>query len=118
MNWTLGLPFIRTSPDHGTAYDIAGKGKADPFSMLAAMQLAARLAKSARDRVYLTAADKLSADPSNEGCHRTVMEAVQACRMARDMARESPFNVQANAHFAKFAEAARFAPHLTRAVAE
>ena len=31
VNWTLGLPFIRTSPDHGTAYDIAGQGKAEPF---------------------------------------------------------------------------------------
>jgi 4-hydroxythreonine-4-phosphate dehydrogenase len=35
VNWTLGLPFIRTSPDHGTAYDIAGKGVADPGSMIA-----------------------------------------------------------------------------------
>ncbi len=44
VNWTLGLPFIRTSPDHGTAYDIAGQGKADPSSMSAALQLAKRLA--------------------------------------------------------------------------
>jgi len=44
VNWTLGLPMIRTSPDHGTAYDIAGKGIADPSSMIAAIQLAARLA--------------------------------------------------------------------------
>ena len=36
VNWTLGLPFIRTSPDHGTAYDIAGKGIANPSSMIAA----------------------------------------------------------------------------------
>jgi 4-hydroxythreonine-4-phosphate dehydrogenase len=45
VNWTLGLPFIRTSPDHGTAYDIAGKGVADPGSMIAALQLANQLAK-------------------------------------------------------------------------
>lgn len=45
VNWTLGLPFIRTSPDHGTAYDIAGQGKADPSSMLAAIKLAKQLAK-------------------------------------------------------------------------
>jgi 4-hydroxythreonine-4-phosphate dehydrogenase len=45
VNWTLGLPFIRTSPDHGTAYDIAGQGKADPQSMLAAIRLAKRLAQ-------------------------------------------------------------------------
>ncbi len=44
VNWTLGLPFIRTSPDHGTAYDIAGKGMADPSSMRAAIDLARRLA--------------------------------------------------------------------------
>jgi 4-hydroxythreonine-4-phosphate dehydrogenase len=44
VNWTLGLPFIRTSPDHGTAYDIAGRGQADPSSMRAALQLARRLA--------------------------------------------------------------------------
>ncbi len=43
INWTLGLPFIRTSPDHGTAYDIAGKGGANPSSMMAAIQLAKQL---------------------------------------------------------------------------
>jgi 4-hydroxythreonine-4-phosphate dehydrogenase len=44
VNVTLGLPIIRTSPDHGTALEIAGKGKADHRSMLAAVQLACRLA--------------------------------------------------------------------------
>ncbi len=43
VNVTLGLPFVRTSPDHGTAFDIAGRGVADPSSMIAALQLAARL---------------------------------------------------------------------------
>jgi 4-hydroxythreonine-4-phosphate dehydrogenase len=42
VNVTLGLPFVRTSPDHGTAYDIAGTGKADPSSMIAAIEYAAR----------------------------------------------------------------------------
>jgi 4-hydroxythreonine-4-phosphate dehydrogenase len=46
INWTLGLPFIRTSPDHGTAYDIAGKGVANPGSMIAAIRLAKQLAKN------------------------------------------------------------------------
>ena len=46
VNWTLGLPFIRTSPDHGTAYDIAGQGRANPSSMLAAIRLAKQLARS------------------------------------------------------------------------
>jgi 4-hydroxythreonine-4-phosphate dehydrogenase len=50
VNWTLGLPFIRTSPDHGTAYDIAGKGVADPSSMTAAIRLAKQLAASALKR--------------------------------------------------------------------
>ncbi len=44
VNVTLGLPFPRTSPDHGTALDIAGKGIADPSSMIQAMLLAATLA--------------------------------------------------------------------------
>ena len=44
VNVTLGLPIIRTSPDHGTAYDIAGQGRADPTSLLAALDLAAELA--------------------------------------------------------------------------
>ena len=43
VNVTLGLPIARTSPDHGTAYDIAGKGMADPTSLIAAIELAARL---------------------------------------------------------------------------
>jgi 4-hydroxythreonine-4-phosphate dehydrogenase len=43
VNVTLGLPFPRTSPDHGTAFDIAGTGTADPSSMRAALELAARL---------------------------------------------------------------------------
>ncbi len=45
VNWTLGLPFIRTSPDHGTAYDIAGRGIASPSSMTAAIRLAKQLAR-------------------------------------------------------------------------
>jgi 4-hydroxythreonine-4-phosphate dehydrogenase len=45
VNWTLGLPFVRTSPDHGTAYDIAGQGKASPSSMRAAIRLAKQLAQ-------------------------------------------------------------------------
>jgi 4-hydroxythreonine-4-phosphate dehydrogenase len=44
VNVTLGLPFVRTSPDHGTAFDIAGTGSADPTSLIAALRLAARLA--------------------------------------------------------------------------
>ena len=48
VNVTLGLPFPRTSPDHGTAYDIAGKGKADPSSMIEAVGLAASMARGGR----------------------------------------------------------------------
>ncbi|MFN4101577.1 MAG: 4-hydroxythreonine-4-phosphate dehydrogenase PdxA [Pararhodobacter sp.] len=46
VNVTLGLPFVRTSPDHGTAYDIAGKGVADPSSMRAAMVMAGEMAQA------------------------------------------------------------------------
>ncbi len=46
VNTTLGLSFIRTSPDHGTAYDIAGKGVANPSSLLEAIKMAAKMAKN------------------------------------------------------------------------
>lgn len=45
VNVTLGLPFVRTSPDHGTAFDIAGTGRANPASLVEALRLAARLAR-------------------------------------------------------------------------
>jgi 4-hydroxythreonine-4-phosphate dehydrogenase len=47
VNVTLGLPFVRTSPDHGTAFDIAGSGRANPSSLVAALRLAARLSAAA-----------------------------------------------------------------------
>jgi 4-hydroxythreonine-4-phosphate dehydrogenase len=50
VNVTLGLPFPRTSPDHGTALDIAGTGKADASSMRAALELAVRLALKRAER--------------------------------------------------------------------
>jgi 4-hydroxythreonine-4-phosphate dehydrogenase len=50
VNVTLGLPFVRTSPDHGTAFDIAGTGRADPTSLIAALQLATRLSLRAQPR--------------------------------------------------------------------
>ncbi|MCC5956713.1 MAG: 4-hydroxythreonine-4-phosphate dehydrogenase PdxA [Natronohydrobacter sp.] len=46
VNVTLGLPFVRTSPDHGTAYGIAGQGVADPSSLVAALRMAARMAEA------------------------------------------------------------------------
>ncbi|MEY3251399.1 MAG: hypothetical protein RL227_372, partial [Pseudomonadota bacterium] len=45
VNVTLGLPFVRTSPDHGTAFDIAGRGVADPASLIAALAMARQLAR-------------------------------------------------------------------------
>jgi 4-hydroxythreonine-4-phosphate dehydrogenase len=50
VNVTLGLPIIRTSPDHGTAYDIAWRGKANPSSMIAAICVAVRLARNKNER--------------------------------------------------------------------
>jgi len=49
VNVTLGLPFVRTSPDHGTAFDIAGTGQADATSMIAAIQMAAQMATARKD---------------------------------------------------------------------
>jgi len=46
VNVTLGLPFIRTSPDHGTAFDIAGQGIANPSSMIEAIRMAHRMASN------------------------------------------------------------------------
>jgi 4-hydroxythreonine-4-phosphate dehydrogenase len=51
VNVTLGLPFVRTSPDHGTAFDIAGTGTADPSSLIAALKLAARLTATSDARM-------------------------------------------------------------------
>jgi 4-hydroxythreonine-4-phosphate dehydrogenase len=48
VNVTMGLPIIRTSVDHGTAYDIAGKGTANPASLLAAVRMAAGMAAKVR----------------------------------------------------------------------
>jgi 4-hydroxythreonine-4-phosphate dehydrogenase len=50
VNVTLGLPIIRTSVDHGTAFDIAWQGKADPTSLYSAVQVAADLAKGRRKK--------------------------------------------------------------------
>jgi 4-hydroxythreonine-4-phosphate dehydrogenase len=46
VNVTLGLPFVRTSPDHGTGFDIAGKGIANPTSLIEALRLAQRMARA------------------------------------------------------------------------
>ena len=51
VNVTLGLPIVRTSPDHGTAFDIAGRGLARPDSLIAAIKLADQLAKARTDQV-------------------------------------------------------------------
>jgi len=57
VNWTIGLPIVRTSPDHGTAFSIAGTSAASEGSMKAAIELAARLA-SARMAASALAAQK------------------------------------------------------------
>ncbi len=54
VNWSVGLPFVRTSPDHGTAFDIAGRGQADPSSMKAAVELAIRLAMASPSQAAST----------------------------------------------------------------
>ena len=59
VNVTLGLPFIRTSPDHGTAFDIAGTGLANPSSLIAALKLAKKLSASLRQWLRASAHDGL-----------------------------------------------------------
>jgi 4-hydroxythreonine-4-phosphate dehydrogenase len=54
VNITLGLPIIRTSPDHGTAFDIVGRNKANPGSMRAAIELAINLAVKKQNRLEST----------------------------------------------------------------
>ncbi len=61
VNVTLGLPIVRTSVDHGTAYDIAGTGQADPSSLVAAIRLAAQI---------VTNRNRLSGDSCDESCKR------------------------------------------------
>lgn len=55
VNYTAGLPIVRTSPDHGTAYDIAGKGLADPSSLRAAIYMACDIYRNRREHRELTA---------------------------------------------------------------
>ncbi len=61
VNVTLGLPFIRTPPDHGTAFDIAGTGTADPSSLIEALRLAHRLAQADRAGAQSPSLDRLPA---------------------------------------------------------
>ncbi len=70
VNVTLGLPFVRTSPDHGTAFDIAGKGVADPASLIAALKLAARHGRDRRARWLCTVADACPAGAPAWRCGR------------------------------------------------
>jgi len=60
VNMTLGLPFVRTSPDHGTAFNIAGKMAADPASMMAAISLASRLAGNRQPAFHRICSQKAS----------------------------------------------------------
>ena len=55
VNYTAGMPFIRTSPDHGTAYDIAGKNLADPQSFIEAIFMAIKIFKNRTENLELLA---------------------------------------------------------------
>ena len=59
VNVTLGLPIVRTAPDHGTAFDIAGQDRADPRPMAAAIRMAAECAAHARRRRLSAAPEPL-----------------------------------------------------------
>lgn len=74
VNWTLGLPFIRTSPDHGTAYDIAGRGVANPSSMIAAIRLARQLARRRGGRMTNDAMTKECPSPNAQAPIRSPLK--------------------------------------------
>ena len=80
VNVTLGLPFVRTSPDHGTAFDIAGTGRADPASLIAALQLAARLVRM-RSRPL-----RMTTTPAETGV-RALMSAIDDLPPLREVIR-------------------------------
>jgi 4-hydroxythreonine-4-phosphate dehydrogenase len=65
VNITLGLPFVRTSPDHGTAYSLAATGRASPTSFLHALDLAARLARGGPAETGLRASERDRRDPND-----------------------------------------------------
>ena len=60
VNWTLGLPFVRTSPDHGTAYNLFGQGNANPSSMIAAIRLCCQLVGASPARVPISGISTLN----------------------------------------------------------
>ena len=80
VNVTLGLPFIRTSPDHGTAFDIAGTGKANPSSLIAALQLAARMVGGAsQDERRSTTCRRCATSFANTPCRRANRSVRTSC---------------------------------------
>src|SRR3546814_13319071 len=70
VNMTLGLPIVRTSPDHGTAFDIAGKGEANPGAMIAAIEVAATSAENTLSYCCPSACAADCVATSIKGTHR------------------------------------------------
>ena len=105
VNWTLGLPFIRTSPDHGTAYDIAGKGIANPSSMIAAIRLAKQLAKNQK----VGAARARAAESSDGGAASTLQPINSRIfdPMSPPRIRDSPTRIALAPHFFNRSTSAR-----------
>ena len=104
VNVTLGLPFVRTSPDHGTAFDIAGTGTADPASLIAALALAARLAANAeprRSRAASMSADRRPAAAARGHRART------ACSAKKSLGQNFLLDLNLTARIARAAGAAR-----------
>jgi len=75
VNLTLGLPIIRTSVDHGTAFDIAWQGKADPQSLFSAIKVAADLAQKENDEAPSSADSRTGGDLINQLPHRSAAKA-------------------------------------------
>ena len=91
VNVTLGLPFVRTSPDHGTAFALAGTGKARPGSFIAALRLAGELGRRRAAAARLRAAHERSGrQRAPTACRRWARScAASGCRRARAWARTS-----------------------------
>ena len=82
VNVTLGLPFIRTSPDHGTAFDIAGTGKANPSSLIAALQLAARMVAADPGMSGSTTCRRCATSFASTNCRRVNRSVRTSCSIS------------------------------------
>ena len=95
VNVTLGLPFVRTSPDHGTAFEIAGTGRADPASLIAALRSPPRSARRARRAAR--AAEPRRRGPAPPACRRCARSSARRALGAQETRPAFPARPQPDA---------------------